>query len=176
MITKKEKQEMLEQIRSLWNESNGFVLVDSQLLTASHTEEFRRESRKAGLKLHVFKNTLFGIIAKEHGIDVKLEKFLAGPTAFMFGPEASAIAKFASEFSKKYPKLFKLKAGFTDGTVFDAEGVKVLATIPSRQDLLGMVAAAFNGPIVKFARVLEANISGFARVLNAVKEQKEKAA
>jgi large subunit ribosomal protein L10 len=94
-----------------------------------------------------------------------LKPFLAGPTAvaFSFG-DATAAASLISKQFKAMPKL-ELKAGAIDGTVYDANGMKVLADIPPREVLLSRLLGSFKSPI-----------SGFARVVKAIAEKKEESA
>lgn len=176
MITKQQKVELVEELRTLWKNSGGLIFSDTQMLTAAATQELRTEIHKAGLNHKVFKNTLIELVAKEMGIAFP-EKLLTGPTAVTFAnDDAPAAAKIIADFQKKFPKKMSLKGGFSEGQVFDQSGVQALANAPSRPQLLGMLANVLNSPIVGIARVLNANIEGLARVINAVKEEKEKAA
>ncbi len=176
MVTKQKKSELLDELRGLWKNSAGVIFSDTQLLDAATTQELRVEIHKAGITHKVFKNTLIAIVAKEMGV-AGLDKHLVGSTACTFAnDDAPAAAKLIVDFSKKFPKKYTIKAGYSEGTLFGVNGVVTLSQTPSRPQLLGMLAAALNGPIVGLARVLNGNIEGLARVLNAVREQKEKAA
>ncbi len=176
MLTRQEKVERVKEIRKLWDEAKGIIIIDSQRLTAEPITELRKQCRETGVTLKVYKNTL----VKKATEDLKLEgldEYLTGPTTTAFAmDEAPSAAKILSDFAKEYKKKLLIKGGVMEGKVFDKSGVVALASIPPREVLLGMVAQAFNGPIVKFARVLQANITGIARVLGAVREQKEKVA
>lgn len=176
MLTREDKTKLIEEIRELWEKSNGLILVNTQKLTAEPITRLRKNCREADIKMRVFKNTLVNIVAKERGLE-DLSKFLVGPNSYAFAMgETPAAAKVFTEFKKEFPKKLELVAAVVEGQVYDENGVKALSTLPTRQELLGMVACAFNAPIVKFARVLQANITGIARVLDAVREKKEKAA
>ncbi len=176
MLSRKEKEQRVEEIRKLWDESSGIIVVNSQKLTAGPITELRKQCREAGIKLRVYKNTLVKKAVEDLSLE-GLDEFFTGPTATAFAmEEAPAAAKVISEFAKENKKKLIIKGGVMEGKVIDKQGVIVLASIPTREVLLGMVARAFNGPIVKFARVLQANITGIARVLDAVKNKKEKAA
>lgn len=172
MKTKAEKTEQLEEIRKLWKESGGFVIVNTQLMPAAPITDARKQCRKAGVTLTVFKNTLVQIVARENGVESQLEKYLKGPSAFAFASEAPVAAKTIQEIAKKYSKYFKIKAAYSEGQVLNDAGAKALATLPTRQEMLGMVAATFQAPISSFARVLNGTIVGFARVVKAYAEKK----
>lgn len=172
MKTKAQKTEQLEEIRKLWKESGGFVIVDAQLMPAAPITDARRQCRKAGVTLTVFKNTLVQIVARENGVEAQLEKFLEGPSAFAFAEEAPVAAKTISEIAKRYAKYFKIKAAYSEGQVLNAAGAKALASLPTRQEMLGHVAATFQAPISSFARALNGTIVGFARVMKAYADKK----
>ena len=85
-----------------------------------------------------------------------------------------AAAKVVSEFSKKLAaqEKFTVKAGFVDGKVIDAAGVKALADLPSKEVLVATVLGTLIAPVRGLATVLDANISGLARVVQAIADQK----
>jgi large subunit ribosomal protein L10 len=93
-----------------------------------------------------------------------LAKDLEGPTAVAISKEdATAPARVIAKFAKTADKL-ELKSGVVEGTYYDAEGIKVIATIPSKEELLS-----------KFLGSLQSPITNFARVINQVAEQKANA-
>ena len=170
--TKAVKTEQLEEIRRLWKESGGFVIIDTQLMKAAPITDARRQCRKAGVTLAVFKNTLVQIVARENGLESQLEKYLKGPSAFAFAEEAPVAAKTISEIAKKYSKFFKVKGAYSEGQVLSEAGAKALAALPTRQEMLGQVAATFQAPISSFARAINGTIVGFARVIKAYADKK----
>lgn len=174
--TKAEKTQQLEEIRNLWKQSGGFVIIDAQLMPAAPITDARRQCRKAGVTLTVYKNTLMQIIARENGVENDLKKFLKGPSAFAFATEAPVAAKTIQEIAKKYSKFFKIKAAYSEGQVLNDAGAKALALLPTRQEMLGTVAATFQAPISSFARVLNGTIVGFARVVKAYADKKAEGA
>ena len=95
----------------------------------------------------------------------EMGKVLEGPTAIAISTtDATAPARVLFEASKKMPKL-ELKAGVVAGTYYDDQMIKVIATIPSREVLLGRLLGSMQG-----------SISGFARVIKQIAEKKEEAA
>ena len=85
-----------------------------------------------------------------------------------------AAAKVVAEFSKKVAaqEKFIIKGGFVDGKVISVPEVKALADLPSREILIATVLGTMIAPVRGLATVLDANISGLARVINAIAEQK----
>ena len=83
-----------------------------------------------------------------------LDSSLEGPTAIAVSKEdATAPARILHNFSKIAPKL-ELKAGVVDGVTYDQDGIKLIATIPSRDELIGKLLGSIQSPITNFARVL----------------------
>ncbi len=83
-----------------------------------------------------------------------LAKDLEGPTAIAISKEdATAPARIVANFAKDVNKV-SLKSGIVEGTYYDAEGIKVIATIPSREELLSKLLGSLQSPITNFARVI----------------------
>ena len=118
------------------------------------------------------KNTLTTRAANEVDLP-ELAQYLAGPTAIAFGfDEPVSAAKILNEFARTH-KALEIKGGVLEGRVIGVEEVRALADLPSREQLLGMVARAMQGPIAGMAIALSGVIRGLAYALNAVREQKE---
>ena len=101
----------------------------------------------------VYKNTMIRFAAKGTEFEA-LEPHLEGPTALAVSKsDATAPARVLAEFAKTAEKL-ELKGGVVEGTYYDAKGINVIATIPSREVLLGRLLGSMQSPIANFARVL----------------------
>ena len=129
------------------------VAVDYRGLTVAQDTELRKALREAGITYKVYKNTLIRRAAE--GTDfAALDPHLEGPTAIAVSrDDATAPARILAEFAKKADKL-EIKAGIVEGTYYDANGMKTIAGIPSREILLGRLLGSFQSPITNFARVL----------------------
>ena len=102
----------------------------------------------------VYKNTMIRFAAKGTEFEA-LEPHLEGPTALAVSKEdATAPARVLAEFAKKADKL-ELKGGVVEGTYYDAAGIGVIASIPSRDVLLGRLLGSMQSPITNFARVIK---------------------
>ena len=130
----------------------------------------RAEMRKNGVDYAVVKNTLTRFAVKNAGLE-ELSSVLEGTTSLaVSATDPVAPAKVVSEFAKKMNGAkFSVKAGFVDGTVISVDEVKALA---SKEVLLSMLLSAMQGPVRGLAVSLDATISGLARALQAVADQK----
>ena len=164
---------MAELTEKLQNAAAG-VIVDYKGITVAEDTELRAKMREAGVDYFVMKNTLSRFAVKNAGLD-ELCDVLKGTTSIaLCQGDPVAAAKVVSEFSKKLAaqEKFTVKAGFVDGKVIDAAGVKALADLPSKEVLVATVLGTLIAPVRGLATVLDANISGLARVVQAIADQK----
>ena len=147
------KQPIVKEITELLDGAQAAVVVDYRGLTAEQDTKLRKELREAGVTYKVYKNTMIRIAAKGTPFET-LYSSLEGPTAIAVSKEdATAPARILYNFSKTAPKL-ELKAGVVDGVTYAQDGIKVIATIPSRDELIGRLLGSIQSPITNFARVL----------------------
>jgi len=148
------KQPIVAEISELLDGAATAVAVDYRGLTVAQDTELRKQLREAGVTYKVYKNTLIKRAAE--GTDfAALDPHLEGPTAIAVSKDdATAPARILAEFAKKADKL-EIKAGIVEGTYYDAKGMQVIATIPSREVLLGRLLGSMQSPITNFARVLK---------------------
>lgn len=165
------KAQIVEEIKEKISSSQSMVLVDYRGLNVAQLTELRKRYRDAGVDYKVYKNTMMRFAFKELGLE-EFNEFLKGPSAVAFGiNDPVSAAKISTEFAKTNDKL-EIKAGIVDGKVINAEGVKNLAELPSREVLIAQVLGGFNAPIQGFANVLQGTIRGLAIALNAIAEKK----
>ena len=147
------KQPVVAEIAELLNGAASVVAVDYRGLTVAQDTELRKQLRAAGIVYKVYKNTMIRRAAE--GTDyAALDPNLEGPTAIAVSKDdATAPARMLAEFAKKADKL-EMKGGIVEGTYYDAKGIQVIATIPSREVLLGRLLGSLQSPITNFARVL----------------------
>ena len=147
------KQPIVDEIKASLEGAQGVVVVDYRGLTVEQDTQLRKQLREAGVTYKVYKNTMIRFAAKGTEFEA-LEPHLEGPTALAVSKEdATAPARVLAEFAKKADKL-ELKAGVVEGTYYDAKGIQVIATIPSREVLLGKLLGSIQSPIANFARVI----------------------
>jgi len=172
--TLKQKREVIDSISSTMKSAKAMIFADYRGLTVEQDTELRRALRKAGVEYKVVKNTLTRFAAKENGLE-ELFPYLEGPTSMASSDtDPVAPAKVLCEYAKKFEN-FQLKVGVVEGRVMDADGIKALAELPSREELIARVLGGFNAPIAGLVNVLNANIRGLVIALNAIAEQKQEA-
>lgn len=148
------KQPVVDEIKGHVANAKSAVLVDYRGLTVEEDTNLRKKLRDAGVIYKVYKNTML-----KRAFDgtefTELNKHLDGPTAIAFGlDDATAPARILNEVAKTAPNL-EFKAGIVEGAYYDAAGIKVVATIPSREVLISKLLGSLQSPITNFARVLK---------------------
>ena len=148
------KQPIVAEISEHLNGAKAVVLVDHRGLTVEQDTQLRKQLREAGVHYKVYKNTMINFAVKGTEFEA-LAAHLEGPSAIAITKEdASAPARILFNFAKENPAL-ELKAGVVEGTYYDTEGIKVIATIPSREELLSKLLGSIQSPIANFARVIK---------------------
>ena len=148
------KQPIVAEISAGIKDAQSVVLVDYRGLTVEQDTQLRKALREAGVSYKVYKNTMMNFAFK--GTDFEgLAPYLNGPSAMAYSTEdATAPARVLAEFAKKANKL-EIKAGVVEGNVYDAKGMEAIASIPSREVLIGRLLGSMQSPITNFARVLK---------------------
>ena len=169
-----QKKDIVSDILGKLSNAKGVVFADYRGLTVEQDTELRRTLRKSGVSYSVVKNTLTRIAVNEMGLNA-LDPFLKGPTSIAYSEEDPvSAAKIMNEYAGKYEKL-QLKVGVVEGKIIDAQGIKKLASLPSKEVLIAQVLGGLNAPITGFVNVLNANIRGLVVALNAISEKKAEA-
>ena len=139
------KQEVIDEIKERIQNAHGVVLFDYRGLTDSEAKELRRALRNSGSDYKVYKNNLMARALNDLNIDIN--DSLSGPSALAYSTDQVAPVKVLTDFAKKHPAVI-LKVGIVDNEVTDQAKLASLATIPSRDGLLTMLAGGMIG-IVK---------------------------
>lgn len=138
-----QKQTVIDEIKERAQSAKSIVLFDYRGITDSESKELRTKLREAGSDYKVYKNTLMTRAFNDLGID--LSEGLTGPSAFAFsGDDQIAPIKVLSEFAKEHPALV-LKVGIVDGEKADQAKLGEYAQLPSRDQLLTMLAGGMIG-------------------------------
>lgn len=147
------KQPIVKEIAELFDGAESIVVADYRGLTVEQDTQLRKKLREAGVTYKVYKNTMVHL-AIAGTANEALDSVLEGPTAVAVSKtDATAPARIMQAFAKTAPKL-ELKAGMVEGTFYDANGIKQIAEIPAREELLGRLLGSIQSPITNFARVL----------------------
>ena len=158
-----QKQAIVAELKEKLQNAVTGVLVDDSGINGADDTALRNQLREAGVDYSVVKNTLTRFAAKEVGLE-ELSDVLNGNTALAISnDDVVAPAKVLYEFGKTRD-YFTIKGGFVEGKVVSVAELEKLATMPSKETLLCMLLYALNG-----------NVSGLARALQAVVDQKNEA-
>lgn len=178
MAVNAKKEAIVAELKEQLTTAKGVVLTGYKGLTVAQDTQLRRELREAGVTYHVVKNTMLRFAAEEAGIE-GLDQYLEGTTAFAFADDAVAPAKVICDFIKKNKledtEVLTVKVGMVEGKVIDANEVKALASLPSREELIAKLLGSMNAPISNTVGVLQGVIRKAVYVLEAVRAQKEQA-
>jgi large subunit ribosomal protein L10 len=167
------KRQAVSELAELIRTSSALAVADYRGLKVSDMQSVRRTLRESGVKLHIAKNRLLKIAADEADRG-ELKPLLTGPTALatIDGDEA-AMAKALADAFRPYSRIgVTLRGGMLGNRPIDASQLARLATLPSREVLLGKIAGGMAAPLTGMAGVLAANLRNLVGVLSAVADKK----
>ncbi|MCF8093899.1 MAG: 50S ribosomal protein L10 [Desulfobacteraceae bacterium] len=174
VLTRSQKQELVSELKEKFDQKKILILVDFKGLNVSKINELRTRLREAGVEFRVVKNTLLVRAAQDTDVELIREHF-EGPSAVTLSYEDPVVpAKALCQFAKDNEKL-QIKAGVMGGSALDAEGVRRLSELPSREVLLAQVFGTMNAVPRGLVRALSNVPERLLYALQAVKDQKEAA-
>ena len=154
------------------NASPFFIVVGYQGLKVAHLSELRKRLTQAGAEVHVVKNTVFNVAAKEAGIG-DLNGSLAGQMAVVTGKkDISAAAKALKNFAAEFDKL-KLKFGYLNNQRIEEKSIIALADLPSLDVLRAKLLGLLNAPATKLVILINTPATMLAQVIKAKAEKAE---
>jgi len=153
-LNRTEKAAVVTDVSAQAARSQTLALAEYRGLTVEHLNKLRVDARAKGVYLHVLKNTLARRAVAGTPFEVA-QGAMVGPLIYSFSEDAVAAAKVVSDFAKSNDKLI-VKGGAYAGKMLDADGVKALAAIPSREVLISQIAGLIMSPIQRFAAVVAA--------------------
>ena len=152
--TLKSKQEIVEKITTAFKEAGSLTIVEYRGLTVAQLSELRKSLKAVNATFNVYKNTLVTRASDSLG-HKDLDQYLTGSNAYVFSKEIADGPKVLAKFAKRNEALV-IKAGLVEGKVFDAKGMKTVATLPSRDGLISMFLSCLQAPIRSFACTVKA--------------------
>lgn len=138
------KKDIVNEIANKMKESATYVFFEYRGLTVGETNELRKKLRENDSEFKVYKNTLSKRALES--LNVNIDEHLNGPKAIAFGKDAIAPIKVLSDFAKDH-KALELKVGVVDGEIANIDMLNELASIPSREGLLTMLASGLMGTV-----------------------------
>jgi large subunit ribosomal protein L10 len=170
-----EKQYISKEYLGRLANSPFFIVVDYKGLKVAPMTELRRRLLKAGAEIHVVKNSLFRLSAKEANL-ADLTGSMTGQLAVVTGKrDVSAAAKVLKTFQAEFERP-KLRFGYLGNSRLEAVQVAALADLPSLEVLRAKILGVINAPATKLAAIINTPATQLTRVIQARAEQPEKAA
>ncbi len=155
MAKVEQKQVVVNEIKGKLKDAKSAILVDARGLTVSQDTDLRKKLREAGIDYKVYKNTMMTLAVKDTTFE-SLTQFFEGPNALALSyDDPTAAARVISKLQKDYKNL-EFKAGLLEDVVYDAEGMKLVAEIPTKDVLLSKLLGSFQSPMASFARLINA--------------------
>ncbi|MCL2436811.1 MAG: 50S ribosomal protein L10 [Clostridiales bacterium] len=151
----RKKQIVIDEIKEKFEKAKSTVVIDYMGITVAEADAMRKKLRDANVDYTVYKNTLVkrAIVGTQYE---QLAEVLEGPSAFAISyDDATAPAKKLNDIIKDYKKM-EFKAGFVDGTFYNADGIKQIAAMPSREELIAKFMGSIQSPVSKLVRTFQA--------------------
>lgn len=169
--TKTEKQQTVRDLVENIKKAKAIVLADFKGLKVKEITALRRELKQKEIDCVVVKKTLMNLAFKESGIDFDAKKM----PGHIIGVNCSQVdevapAKIMAAFAKTHEAL-KILGGFLESKFIEAGQVKMLAALPTKEELLAKMVGSIQAPLSGLVRVMAGNLRGLAQVLNAYKEK-----
>lgn len=152
-MTRQQKTEIVNLLTVEFKNSLAIVVCDYKGLTHKELESLRKDAKASNTKVQVAKNTLVTVAARNAELgDVEL----SGTNIFLWSEDQISACKVADKFASANKERFTIKSGIIEGEISDASRVNAFAKLPSREELLGMLAATWMAPVTNFTIGLDA--------------------
>ena len=153
-LNRSEKEAVIKDVTDLAGKAQTLVMAEYRGITVADMTKLRNEARSSGVALSVLKNTLARRAVAGSSFEVAGDQ-MTGPLIYGFSEDAVAAARVVADFAKTNDKLV-IRGGVYGGKALDANGVKELASIPSKEVLLAQLCGLLMSPISRTAVVLGA--------------------
>ena len=168
------KLDIVEKSTGRLKEASGIYFASYTGMSVNQATEFRKLCRKTNVDYSITKNTLIKIAAKNAGYEDQFNDMIRGQIAIATSIEDPvAPARIIKKFNKKNNDILKVVGVFVEGNLYDSDKYKVLAELPTREELITQFASILNQPMTKLAGVLSATMTKLAGTLTSLKEQKQ---
>jgi large subunit ribosomal protein L10 len=167
------KEAAVSELKELTERATIVIAAEYRGLTVKEMTSLRRALRDAGVEARVVKNRLFQRAAQEAGVP-DAAGVVEGPTMLIFGyGDVVAPSKAIADYVRTARNAFAPKKAYMDGAIVAGSVVTELATLPSREELIGKLAGAFISPMQTFANLINDSMQSFARLIDARASQLE---
>ena len=174
-LSKSEKEQIVKEVKEVALDASSLVISDARGLKVSELSEIRSQAIQSGIHIQVIKNSLAKLAFE--GTDFGCsDEVLFGPSLFAFSfEEPGAAAKLLKTYAKNFDEL-EIKALVVEGQLLDGSHIDILAKLPSKEEAYSLIANVLQAPVGKFATLLNEVPSKLARVLTAVRDNKQASA
>jgi large subunit ribosomal protein L10 len=171
MKTRAKKQEDLKALTEQLKDSTSAMVLSFNKLTVAKDQDFRNELRETGAKYKVVKNTLARLAVEGTPFE-DVKEHLKGVTSIATtSDEPVSMSKVISKYVKENKDIFEFKTGVVDGRIVDFAEVETIASLPSKEELIGKLLFLLNAPAQRMATVLNAIPRDLAIVLKQTSER-----
>ena len=168
-----QKEKVVEELGQIFESSGVVVVAHYAGLTVAEMQDLRARMREAGASVRVAKNRLAKIALEGTAIE-GMGELLTGMTVMSYSDDPVAAAKVAEDYAKANSK-FEIIGGAMDGTVLDQAGVKTVAAMPSREELIATLVGMLGAPASNIAGAIGAPASNIAGILSTIEDKAEAA-
>ena len=164
-----QKEQLVEDLGQIFESSGVVVVAHYEGMTVAEMQDLRANMREAGGSVRVAKNRL-AKIALEGKPCASIAQYLTGMTVLAYSEDPVAAAKVVDKFAKDNDKLVVLGGAMGD-TALDPAGVKAVAGMPSREELIASIVGCIGAPASNIAGAIGAPASNIASVLSTIEEK-----
>jgi large subunit ribosomal protein L10 len=169
-----DKKAVVAEVSAQLANAQSIIVAEYRGLEVGQVTALRAKARESGVYLRVLKNTLVRRAVAETPFE-GLSSAMVGPLIYGISTDPVAVAKVLAEFAKTNDKLV-IKGGAMPNYVMDPEGVKALASMPSREQLLATLLGTMQAPVTKFVQTLNEVPGKFVRTVAALRDAREETA
>ncbi len=167
-----QKLEEVSRIKELFDGNKAYFVTDYQGLNVAEMTTLRKKLREQNIKFLIAKNTLVRVASEQAGV-AGIQEHLNGPTAIAFTKDDAAVAAKILHDSFKERELPRMKVFVVEEEVFSGGDIQKLADLPTKDELLGMIASAVEAPVKNVAMLIDAFFQGLLGVIEALAEKKK---
>lgn len=170
--TRAQKETQVQELATAIKNSKAAVFASFSAVTVKEAEKLRNECRKQDVHYFVAKKSLMNIALKDAGYaDADVSSYSGSVAIALAMADEISAAKVLAPFAKE-KETFVIGGGILEGRIIDATQVKSLASLPSREELLGKMVGSLNAPVSGFVNVLAGTLRQFVQVVSAIKDAK----
>jgi large subunit ribosomal protein L10 len=171
-MARPEKETAVQELANILSEAKSVFVTDFKGLNVEQISEFRRKCRGASVEYRVVKNTLARLATIKVGLSEMTEHF-KGPSAIAYSyDDPSAPARVIKEFAKTLDKP-EIKMSVFEGEFYGPDKIAIIASLPSKDQLLARVVSGLNAPIYGLVGSLHGLLQKLVLTLDAVRSSKE---